>query len=90
MEGSRKYRAKIDKLVKQRTKFKILDKVRIRGTKLMGFIHTIGSITDIKDVNSTKVQYLVHMDGDLSLKAYYDNEIQLVNQFEEPEKVQFT
>jgi len=88
MEGSKAFRAQIDKLVKQRTKLKLGDDVKIlRGENKgkIGFIDKIGSITDIKDVNSTHVQYLVRVGKDLL--AYDDFELQVTMK---PEKVDFT
>jgi len=84
MEGNKAYRAKIAKLVKQDTKFHLIDRVKVKGTNLMGFVHTIGSTTNI---NSTTVQYLVRIDGDLSLRSYHAEELQLIIT---PEKVQFS
>lgn len=91
MEGSRKYRAQIDKLVKQRTKLEQGVNVKIlRGENKdkIGFIDSIGSVTDIKDVNSTRIQYLVRINNDIL--AYDDFELQVVMKPFEPERVQFT
>ena len=89
MEGSKEYRAKIDRLVKQRAKFHLNDKVRVkgRGSGFIGTIDSIGSLTNIKDVNSTKVQYLVRIDANNLLYSFSNNELQLIIQ---PEKVIFS
>lgn len=90
MEGSKEYHAKIDRLVKQRTKLRLGDRVRVKGHwlhNLIGTIDSIGSITDIKDVNSTKVQYLVRIEATNLLYGYSENELQLIVQ---PEKVVFS
>lgn len=88
MEGSKAFRAKINKLVKQRTKFRLGDNVRIlkgENKGKIGHIDSIGSITDIKNVNSVHVQYLIRIGKDLL--AYDDCELRAIIK---SEKVTFT
>lgn len=90
MEGSKEYHAKIDRLVKQRAKLRLGDRVKVKGNFLHGLtgsIDSIGSLTDIKNVKSTKVQYLVRMDATNLLYCYSEDELQLIVQ---PEKVIFS
>jgi hypothetical protein len=90
MEGDKRFRAEIDKLVKQRTKLRLGDRIRVKGKRLhglLGTIDSIGSITDIKDTNSTKVQYLVRIDVTNLIYGFDFEELQ---QFVTPEKVSFS
>jgi transcription antitermination factor NusG len=88
MEGDKRYRAKIDQLVKQRVKLREGDNVRImkgENKGKIGFVESIGSLTDIKDVNSTYVQYLIRLGKDLL--AYDISEIWVIVK---SEQVNFT
>jgi hypothetical protein len=91
MEGSKKFRAEINKLVKQRAKLELGVYVKIlkgENKGKTGFVDSIGSVTDIKDVNSTRVQYLVRLNSDIL--AYHDSELQVTVKPFEPERVEFT
>lgn len=87
----KRYRAQIDKIVEQRARFKVLDTVKVlTGTNKgkIGFVHTISSLTNITNIKSTRISYLVRFsDGRSGLVAYSDNELQKVIA---PEKVSFT
>jgi hypothetical protein len=85
-EGSRAFRAQIDKLVKQRTKLHIGDLVRTKHGDI-GEVDSISSQTDIKDIRTTKVMYLVRIRGTNMLYGFYFEELKLLTT---PEKVNFT
>jgi len=55
MEGNKAYRAKIVKLVKQDTKFHLIDRVKVKGTNLMGFV--LGELPNLWESDKEKVQF---------------------------------
>lgn len=84
-EGSRAFRAQIDRLVKQRTKLAIGAKVDTKHGR--GFVESISSQTDIKDIRTTKVIYLVRIEGTNQLYGFDFEELKVLIT---PEKVDFT
>lgn len=86
MEGDKRFRASIERNVRERAKFKLLDSVKVKGKNITGFVHTICSTTDISNTTSTKVQYLIRVDDKKTLLGFYAEELEL---YTTPEKVMF-
>jgi len=93
MECDRRFRDEIAKIVKQRTKLHIGDKVRVREDAnsglhgQVGTLEIISSQTPITDVKKTIVLYLVRIESTNLLYGFSDDELQVLVT---PEKVNFT
>jgi hypothetical protein len=93
MEGSKEFRAQIEKNVKRQTKLEIGTRVKVKESAKsglhgkLGTIEEIGSLTPITEPKNTKVAYLVRIDATKLLYHFCFDEIQALIT---PEKVQFS
>jgi hypothetical protein len=88
MEGSKVFRAKIDKQVERLKRFEVGDRVKNK-TMGMGKITSISSQTNIhKGIKSTFLLYLVKFDDHEDVFACEGFELERI--YDEPVKVQFT
>lgn len=93
MEGSKEFRAQIDKMVKQRTKLEVGIRVKVKESAKSGLhgqegtIDKIISQTPITNLDKTKVMYLVRIDSTGLQYAFDFEELQVLIT---PEKVQFS